>query len=1066
MSESLLGSASLGMFRLLERLGVRADVLAGHSYGDYVALCAAGAISAAELIRLSHERGRIILATAERMPGAMAAVEADANTVAAMLAGIEGVTAANLNSPQQTVLSDTEDGIRSAVEQLDKQGIRGQRIPVACAFHSPLVAASEPFGRALASCNFKAPQYPVYANTTATLYPQEVPALVDLLRRHLASPVRFRDEIENMYVAGVRIFIEVGPHGVLTGLVNQTLAGRPHLAAATDLKGRPGLAQLQHLLGLLLVRGVPVRLDRLHSGRNLRRLDLHHLERDSSPPSPAPSTWLVNSARVRPLNGPEPKLLGQARIEDPVAAPVPSMRAAAEVPKAPTLPTMKPTPAQPSVPPPHTNGTAHTNGVHHPPAPAALVPPATPAAPATADEAVQVMLRFQDLMARFLETQRSVMVNYLQGGAPAGSLPATPPGHSHAANGHASIGHVSHVDVPAPLSTPAAAIPAAAAPTIPPPAAPVEETKAAAAPSAPPPASTRLDRETVTACLLDIVCKRTGYPTEMLGLELDLEGDLGIDSIKRVEILGMLAEVNGGAALHVPMEKLTNIKTLRGIIDCLVQTSAGELPSSSPPARSENRKASTSSASAERAGIQRMLLSPVDAPLSSTEPILPGGTILVTDDGAGIAHQLAQRLRERGQQVALVSTSPGVDALHADLTSPQSVDALLARVHEKYGPVNGLIHLLPLAPLKEGQTWADRLQLDVKSLFLLARGLVDELQRAAKLGDALLLAATGLGGSFGSSPGEILREDFRPGQGGVTGLIKSLAHESPNVLVRVVDLDGREAAGELAAHLLTELGDPAGPVEVGYQDGRRITLQCVPAPLDAQPDAAVPLTPGSTVLLTGGARGITAAVALELARRYQPNLALVGRSPLPEESEPAETRGITSAAELKAALIARARREGRPASPAVIESGYQRLLHDREIRTNLERLKQAGAHVHYFQADVRDESAWTTVLDEVLRRFGKIDGVIHGAGVIQDKLIRDKTPESYDRVFETKVESALILSRHLKFEDLKFCVFFASVAGRFGNRGQCDYAAANEVLSKLAVQLDRRCPGRVAGGRR
>src|SRR5262249_7897530 len=168
----------------------------------------------------------------------------------------------------------------------------------------------------------------------------------------------------------------------------------------------------------------------------------------------------------------------------------------------------------------------------------------------------------------------------------------------------------------------------------------------------------------------------------------------------------------------------------------------------------------------------------------------------------------------------------------------------------------------------------------------------------------------------------------------------------------------------------------------------------------------------------------------------QPNLVLVGRSPLPEESEAPDTAGITGPAELKTALIARLRREGRPASPAIIETAYQRLLHDREIRANVERLKQAGARVHYYQADVRDEAAFPALLDDVYRRFGTIDGVIHGAGVIQDKLIRDKTPESYERVFGTKVESALILSRHLKFEQLKFCVFFASVAGRFGNRGQ------------------------------
>jgi NAD(P)-dependent dehydrogenase (short-subunit alcohol dehydrogenase family) len=92
---------------------------------------------------------------------------------------------------------------------------------------------------------------------------------------------------------------------------------------------------------------------------------------------------------------------------------------------------------------------------------------------------------------------------------------------------------------------------------------------------------------------------------------------------------------------------------------------------------------------------------------------------------------------------------------------------------------------------------------------------------------------------------------------------------------------------------------------------------------------------------------------------------------------------------------------------------------------------------------------------------GDITGVIHGAGVIEDKLLRDKTPESFDRVFGTKVDSALILSRKLDPAKVKFFALFASITSRYGNRGQADYAAANEVLSKLACDLDRRWPGRV-----
>ena len=408
-----------------------------------------------------------------------------------------------------------------------------------------------------------------------------------------------------------------------------------------------------------------------------------------------------------------------------------------------------------------------------------------------------------------------------------------------------------------------------------------------------------------------------------------------------------------------------------------------------------------------------------------------------------------------------MSAAPSGNRFHADLTNPSAVEELLARIHDQCGPVNGLIHLLPLAPPREGQSWTDRLQLEVKSLFLLARGLSDELQHAADGAALCCSPPPRMGGSFGSGADAPLADEFSPGHGGVAGLMKSLAHEWPHVLVRVVDVDRRTSADRLAAVLLTELGDTAGPIEIGYRDERRLTLQCVPAPLEESPNAPPPLHHDSTVLLTGGARGITAAVALELARRYQPNLILVGRSSLPEEGEAPDTANITGAAELKAALIARLRREGRPASPAIVESAYQRLLQDREIRGNIARLKQAGARVYYYQTDVRDEVALAAVLDDVYRRFGTLDGVIHGAGVIQDKLIRDKTPESYDRVFGTKVESALILSQRLKFEQLKFCVFFASVAGRFGNRGQSDYAAANEVLSKLAIDLDRRWPARV-----
>jgi NAD(P)-dependent dehydrogenase (short-subunit alcohol dehydrogenase family) len=136
-------------------------------------------------------------------------------------------------------------------------------------------------------------------------------------------------------------------------------------------------------------------------------------------------------------------------------------------------------------------------------------------------------------------------------------------------------------------------------------------------------------------------------------------------------------------------------------------------------------------------------------------------------------------------------------------------------------------------------------------------------------------------------------------------------------------------------------------------------------------------------------------------------------------------------------------------------------MKDRAMRRNMNAMREAGATVRYLQTDVRDEQAMASLIEKIHSDYGRLDGVVHGAGVIEDKLIEDKTPASFDRVFDTKADSVFILSRVLKPESLKFLVLFSSTAGAFGNRGQCDYAAANEVMNKIAVYLDRRWSTRV-----
>ena len=227
------------------------------------------------------------------------------------------------------------------------------------------------------------------------------------------------------------------------------------------------------------------------------------------------------------------------------------------------------------------------------------------------------------------------------------------------------------------------------------------------------------------------------------------------------------------------------------------------------------------------------------------------------------------------------------------------------------------------------------------------------------------------------------------------------------------------------------------------------------------PDPAAALSPESVVLLTGGGRGITAEVAVALAQSSGCRLELVGRTALPEDDEDPAFAGAADRAQLRQALIAAGRRE-----PRAIEEECNRLLAEREIRATVAAVRDAGAALQYHQVDVRDADALAAVVRSTYERHGRLDGIVHGAGVLDDHTIADKAPEAFERVFATKVDAARTLLAAVEAATAAgaptpaFVVFFGSIAGACGNRGQVDYAAANDALDAMAA-ANRRIADRV-----
>ena len=197
------------------------------------------------------------------MKGSMAALDTDRATADTLVEGIGGVVVANHNAPKQVVISGTEYGVQQCLLRAKKRKIRGRELAVSGAFHSPLVAGAEPlFAEALAQVEVVPARYPVYANYTTHPYAPLVDSIRRVLARQLANPVEFVAMVGEMHLDGARVFVEVGPRAVLTGLVGRVLDEKPHLAIALDDPRKPGLGPFLNGLAQLAAAGAPVRVGR------------------------------------------------------------------------------------------------------------------------------------------------------------------------------------------------------------------------------------------------------------------------------------------------------------------------------------------------------------------------------------------------------------------------------------------------------------------------------------------------------------------------------------------------------------------------------------------------------------------------------------------------------------------------------------------------------------------------------------------------------------------------------------------------------------------------------------
>ncbi len=1302
VAQPAIAAVSLGLLRILEDFGVRPDMTGGHSFGELTAVRAAGRFDDRALAFLAQRRGALLAnCAAEAGSGAMLAVFAPLNEVSSLLRehALE-VVIANKNAPRQCVLSGPATEVERCRQILGDRQIATHLVPVSAAFHSRSSAgAQDRLRQALDSIEFAPSTIPVFANATAEPYPVDPESARNVLASQLVRPVEFVRQIEAMYRMGARTFLEVGPEAKLTSLVDAILEGSPHLALAVDRsRGTSGnVYDLACALGSLAARGHAIDLARWDEGDHgapaadkKPGLTVSICGANRRPTVPAvdePRTGLVapsprREAALRPTEAARPSWFSRVGGQDatttlhsgpnsndeidrtihasdgPNAHHSNGQAAAASVTQrggAPRVGTPVPARPQLEINPGHDGlSLALANSQHN------LI-----ALQRLAEQTAELHRQFlegqektQQSLLKLLEQQhRLSCASSEQRAAPAPArLPIAEsesrvsatcsseeaPGQTQSPLADQPVGnHDRAKGVAADFAVSPTGTARSSAGSVHPPAAPRGSTPAGA----------------LAAILIEIVVEKTGYPAEVLDLDMRLDADLGIDSIKRVEILSAVQDRLPGLPSLKP-EQLSSLLSLRSIIDLMSQSRPGgadpptglqsidseadldrtnpiarilmetvadktgypldlfeldmrldtdlgidsikrveimsalqdRLPDAPPAGPDDmgrlvtlrdivrhlgnsrpshaateiNSNGVCAPAAPASAAIAQVLLEAVAEKTGYPVDMLEVDMRLDVDLGIDsikrveILSALQDRLPDlpslKPEQlgtlstlreiVAALSASPrhsptpshadenGRAAWHADgdlafarpLTDGHAdiVAASENGIAHRGENGNGLASAMPvvlrrLQPrsrpligpddrddvrLRAGRTiWvtadgsslteavrsclvdrgyrADVIRLEearipaasealcgliilapkepdeetfIGQAFGVLRAAAPALERAGARGGGAFLTVSRLDGAFGLNG---LAWDACPTTGGLAGLAKTAGHEWPGVHCKAVDLDpafgSPEQAGRSIVHELLK----RGPGEVGLSRNGRAVFEVGPV-VHAELAQRRPSRLGreDLVVISGGARGITAEVAVAMAESFQPRLVVLGRSPAPQP-EAEWLAGLHGEAELKRALMARL--DG-PVTPQELGAQSRRLLVEREIRRNLARINDAGSPVLYRSVDVRDRNAVKATLAQIRAEYGDVRGLIHGAGVLADRRIVDQTDAQFELVYDTKVKGLSHLFEAIDPESLAFLVLFSSSTARFGRAGQAAYAAANEALNKWAQQQAARLP--------
>ncbi len=562
--------------------------------------------------------------------------------------------------------------------------------------------------------------------------------------------------------------------------------------------------------------------------------------------------------------------------------------------------------------------------------------------------------------------------------------------------------------------------------------------------------------------LISTISSLTGFPAEMLEPDMSLESDLGIDSIKRVEILSKVEQKLPNAVVISP-DEMTRIKTIGQIASYISSVQKSEINFQDDKKKTLSR---------QTISLKKYPIDHIKFHNGSRLIIPKNKTIYITRDNSGIAENFKKEFIAKGINAELIDIDKireNVSRLEKEDNGKQNISyGDKYRLNIGYNKKSldicdaaGLIIISNSLAHQDRETAENFL----KAAFTTAKQFAFPLIESAKEQGAFFTTISFLGGKFGFN--NSLPSQSEPVQGGLAGLAKTANIEWDNVICHSIDMPNNiEECIENTENAVL-LAMTRGAVEMGISENTCYIPELEEHNISdkAYGNIDPDISKNDIIIITGGAKGVTAQCAIAIAEKYSPEIILIGRSEKPHK-EPEWIREIFNEQDMKQAIFFHLSKhsdsnngKAKPA-PSEVNKIYRKIISNREIKNTLKKIQDAGSKVRYFSADVRDGEKIKSIMEKIRDEHGEIKIIIHGAGVVEDKFIIDKNEAQFSKVFDTKVKGMDNLLDAAKNDSLKYFILFSSVAARTGNKGQVDYAMANEVLNKTAqknAKTNRQC---------